>query len=337
LKVYHTEHGGQRTLARVFQGSVKDGETVNDERISGLFYMHGDDTEKAAEARAGDLAAFGRLEKAKTGDTLSKDGKAKLKKPAVFPPVYEMRVEPQKRGDEMRLSEGVAKICDEDPSITFEHRQSTKEMVLKGQGDVQLKTAAAKLKSRFNIEVAMTRPQVPYQETIQKPIQQHTRYKKQSGGHGQFGDVVVDIKPLSRGEGFVFEDVIKGGAIPKTYIPSVETGVRAYLERGPLGFPVVDVGVTLVDGKYHAVDSSDMAFQTAGRQAMQEALPKCSPVLLEPIVHVHIHVPNEHTNKVTGMISQRRGQMLGYDAREGWPGWDTVEAHMPLAEIHDMI
>ena len=148
---------------------------------------------------------------------------------------------------------------------------------------------------------------------------------------------MVEIKPLGRGEGFSFEEKIKGGAIPKTYIPSVETGVKAYLERGPMGFPVVDVGVVLVDGKYHAVDSSDMAFQTAGRQAMQEALPKCSPVLLEPIMHVHIHVPNEHTNKVTGMISQRRGQMLGYDAREGWSGWDTVEAHMPLAEIHDLI
>ncbi|MEE8294114.1 MAG: elongation factor G [Sphingomonadales bacterium] len=337
LKVYHTEHGGQRTLVRIFQGSVKDGEQVNGERISGLFYMNGEDMEKTMNVGPGDVAAFGRLETVKTGDTLSKDEKAKLSKPGPFPPVYEMKIEAQNRGDEMRLSEGLTKICDEDPSITNEHRKSTHELVLKGQGEVQLRTAVNKLKSRFNIDVTMSRPQVPYQETIQKPISQHTRYKKQSGGHGQFGDVVVEIAPRARGEGFVFDDKIKGGVIPKTYIPSVEHGVKDYLVRGPLGFPVVDLGVTLVDGKFHAVDSSDMAFQTAGRQAMQEALPKCAPVLLEPIVNVHIHVPNDYTNKVTGMISQRRGQMLGYDARENWGGWDTVEAHMPLAEIHDLI
>ncbi len=337
LKIFHTEHGGQRTLARVFQGSIKDGAHVNGERIAGLFYMNGEEMVKTMKVGQGDIAAFGRLESVKTGDTLSLDGKAKLSSPEPFPPVYEMKIEALNRGDEMRLSESLTKICDEDPSITYEHRESTHELVLKGQGEVQLRTAVNKLKSKYNIEVGMSRPQVPYQETIQKPVSQHTRYKKQSGGHGQFGDVVVEIAPQARGEGFVFEDKIKGGVIPKTYIPSVEHGVKDYLVRGPLGFPVVDLGVVLVDGKFHAVDSSDMAFQTAGRQAMAEALPKCAPVLLEPIAHVHIHVPNDYTNKVTGMISQRRGQMLGYDARENWSGWDTVEAHMPLAEIHDLI
>lgn len=337
LKIYHTEHGGQRTLARVFQGSIKDGEHVNGERIAGLFYMNGEEMVKTMNVGPGDIAAFGRLESVKTGDTLSLDGKAKLSSPEPFPPVYEMKIEAQNRGDEMRLSESLTKICDEDPSITNEHRKSTHELVLKGQGEVQLRTAVNKLKSKYNIDVAMSKPQVPYQETIQKPVSQHTRYKKQSGGHGQFGDVVVEIAPQARGEGFSFVDKIKGGVIPKTYIPSVEHGVKDYLVRGPLGFPVVDLGVVLVDGKFHAVDSSDMAFQTAGRQAMAEALPKCAPVLLEPIVHIHIHIPNDYTNKVTGMISQRRGQMLGYDARENWGGWDTVEAHMPLAEIHDLI
>ncbi|MHA1544783.1 MAG: elongation factor G [Alphaproteobacteria bacterium] len=337
LKIYHTEHGGMRTLARVFQGSIKDGEHVNGERIAGLFYMNGEEMVKTMNVGQGDIAAFGRLESVKTGDTLSLDGKAKLSSPAAFPPVYEMKIEALNRGDEMRLSESLTKICDEDPSITYEHRESTHELVLKGQGEVQLRTAVNKLKSKYNIDVGMSRPQVPYQETIQKPVSQHTRYKKQSGGHGQFGDVVVEIAPQGRGEGFSFVDKIKGGVIPKTYIPSVEHGVKDYLVRGPLGFPVVDLGVVLVDGKFHAVDSSDMAFQTAGRQAMAEALPKCAPVLLEPIVHIHIHIPNDYTNKVTGMISQRRGQMLGYDARENWGGWDTVEAHMPLAEIHDLI
>jgi len=335
LKSIHTEHGGKRTLARIFRGSIKDGETVSDERISGITFMHGDDGIKRSEAKAGELVALGRMDSVRTGDTIG-DGETLARAEALFP-VYEMAVAAEHRNDEMKLSESLAKICDEDPSITAEHREATHEMVLKGQGEVQLKTAVNRLKSRYNIEVNMTVPKITYQETIQKPISQHTRYKKQSGGHGQFGDVVVEISPVGRSAGYSFEEKIRGGTVPKQYIPSVEHGIRDYLVRGPLGFPVVDLSVVLVDGKYHAVDSSDMAFQTAGRMAMAEALPKCSPVLLEPIMHVHIHVPNDYTNKVTGMISQRRGQMLGYDAREGWLGWDTVEAHMPHAEMHNMI
>jgi len=335
LKSIHTEHGGKRSIARIFRGSIKDGETVSGERISGITYPHGDEGAKRSEAKAGDLVALGRMDSLRTGDTLGEG--EKLERGEELFPVYEMAISAEHRNDEMKLSESLAKICDEDPSIKFEHRESTHELILKGQGEVQLKTSINKLKSKYHIEVNMAKPKVPYQETIQKSISQHTRYKKQSGGHGQFGDVVVEVRPLPRGEGFVFEEKIHGGSIPKQYIPSVETGIRDYLKKGPLGFPVVDFGVVLVDGKYHAVDSSDMAFQTAGRMAMAEALPQCSPVLLEPIMAVHIHVPNDYTNKVTGMISQRRGQMLGYDAREGWPGWDTVEAHMPKSEIHDMI
>ena len=335
LKSIHTEHGGKRTLARIFRGAIKDGETISGERISGITYMHGEDGVKRPGAKAGDLVALGRMDSIKTGDTLG-EGESLERAEALFP-VYEMAISAEHRNDEMKLSESLVKICDEDPSIAFEHREATHEMVLKGQGEVHLKTAINRLMSRYHIEVNMAKPKVPYQETIQKSASQHTRFKKQSGGHGQFGDVVVEVRPLPRGEGFVFEEKIRGGNIPKQYIPSVETGIKGYLKKGPLGFPVVDFKVILVDGKYHAVDSSDMAFQTAGRMAMSESLPKCSPVLLEPIMHVHIHVPNDYTNKVTGMISQRRGQMLGYDAREGWPGWDTVEAHMPQSEIHDLI
>ncbi|MCH8348223.1 MAG: elongation factor G, partial [Proteobacteria bacterium] len=335
LKSIHTEHGGKRTIARIFRGALKDGETISGERISGITYMHGEDGVKRPEAKAGELVALGRLDNIKTGDTLGNE--ESLERAEALFPVYEMAISAEHRNDEMKLSESLVKICDEDPSITFEHREATHEMVFKGQGEVHIKTAINRLKSRYHIEVNMAKPKIPYQETIQKPASQHTRFKKQSGGHGQFGDVVVEVRPLPRGEGFVFEEKIRGGNIPKQYIPSVETGIKGYLKKGPLGFPVVDFKVVLVDGKYHAVDSSDMAFQTAGRMAMSESLPKCSPVLLEPIMHVHIHVPNDYTNKVTGMISQRRGQMLGYDAREGWPGWDTVEAHMPQSEIHDLI
>jgi elongation factor G len=180
-------------------------------------------------------------------------------------------------------------------------------------------------------------PTVPYREAIRKPAVQRGRHKRQSGGHGQFGDVVLDIRPLPRGEGFVFEDKITGGVVPRNYIPGVEAGVRDYLQRGPLGFPVVDVAVALIDGSYHTVDSSEQAFRTAGRLAMQEAMPNCAPVLLEPILHVEIVVPNEATAKVNGIVSSRRGQILGYDARAGWPGWDQISAHMPQAELRDLI
>jgi elongation factor G len=178
---------------------------------------------------------------------------------------------------------------------------------------------------------------VPYRETIRKTVRQHGRHKRQSGGPGQFGEVHIDIKPLPRGTGFVFEDQIKGGVVPRQFIPSVEKGVIDYLKRGPLGFPVVDVGVALVDGSFHTVDSSDAAFQTAARVAMTEGMPGCSPVLLEPIMRVRLHAPSEATAKVNAIVSGRRGQILGFDAREGWKGWDTVEAQMPLSEVSDII
>ncbi|TIR70409.1 MAG: elongation factor G, partial [Mesorhizobium sp.] len=178
---------------------------------------------------------------------------------------------------------------------------------------------------------------VPYRETIRKSAQQRGRHKKQSGGHGQFGDVVIEIKPLPRGMGFQFTDTITGGVVPKTYIQSVETGIRDYLKSGPLGFPVVDVAVNLSDGSYHAVDSSDMAFQMAAKLAMKEGMAACSPVLLEPIMKVEIVTPSDATSRIIALIPQRRGQILGYDARPGWPGWDVVEATMPQAEIGDLI
>ena len=163
------------------------------------------------------------------------------------------------------------------------------------------------------------------------------RHKRQSGGHGQYGDVVLDIQPLPRGTGFVFHDRIKGGVVPKQWIGSVEKGVQEYMKTGPLGFPVVDISVSLNDGSYHSVDSSDAAFQTAGRVAMSEGMPVCSPVLLEPVMKVAIHVPNDATAKVNGVIGTRRGAPLGFDGRDGWRGWDTVRAEMPLSEITDLI
>ena len=163
------------------------------------------------------------------------------------------------------------------------------------------------------------------------------RHKRQSGGHGQFGDVLLDIAPNPRGAGFAFYDRIKGGVVPKNWIPSVEKGVREYMKAGPLGFPVVDVAVALTDGSYHTVDSSDAAFQTAGRLAMSEGMPGCAPVLLEPVMRVMVHVPSDATSKVNALVSGRRGAPLGFDARPGWRGWDTVRCELPLAEVSDLI
>jgi len=178
---------------------------------------------------------------------------------------------------------------------------------------------------------------VPYKETIRRGVAQHARFKRQSGGHGQFADIQIEVQPLPRGSGHSFIDSVVGGAIPRNYIPAVEEGVREFLRHGPLGFPVVDVSVNLITGQFHAVDSSDQAFKTAGRMAMTEAMPKCEPVLLEPIHYVEISVPNAFTSRVQRLVSGRRGQILGFDAKPEWEGWDLVTAYLPQSELHDLI
>jgi elongation factor G len=217
------------------------------------------------------------------------------------------------------------------------HDPEAHEVVLWGQGEMHLRVAAERLADRFGVAITTHPPTVGDRETIRKGIQQRGRHKKQSGGHGQFGDVVLEIKPLPRSAGFSFEDHIKGGVVPSNYIPAVEEGVKDGLKHGPLGFPVVDVAVSLIDGSYHSVDSSDQAFRTAGRIGISEALPQCNPVLLEPIHLVEITCPSEATAKINALMSGRRGQILGFDTREGWPGWDVVRAMMPEAEIGNLI
>jgi elongation factor G len=202
---------------------------------------------------------------------------------------------------------------------------------------MHLRVALEKLARKYGVDAATHPRQIPYKETIRKQTEVRGRHKKQSGGHGQFGDVVVTIGPLPRGEGFAFSDKITGGVVPKNYIPSVEVGVRDYLHSGPLGFPVIDVAVCLIDGSYHSVDSSDMAFRQAGRLAMTEGMPQCQPVLLEPIMAVEIAAPSEATARINSIVSSHRGQILGFDARPGWPGWDVVQANIPEAEIQTLI
>jgi elongation factor G len=344
LKTLHGGHGGKLSLARVLRGQLKDGAVLHDAkgrdaRIGGIFALAGDKQIKRNMAQAGDTVALARLEPFATGETLSTaksgaGGKVRIER---LTPVYRLAVTAGDRKDEVKLSSAIDKLCEEDPSLLFEQNAETHDMILAGQGEVHLKVAVEKLQSRYGLKLDTHPPRVPYRESIRKAATARGRHKRQTGGHGQFGDVLLEIAPAARGAGFAFHDRIKGGVVPKQWIGSVERGIRDYMKSGPLGFPVVDVTVALTDGSYHTVDSSDAAFQTAGRLAMSEGMPGCAPVLLEPVMRVSVHVPSEATAKVNGLVSGRRGTPLGYDAREGWRGWDTVRCEMPLAEISDLI
>jgi len=343
LKTIHGGHGGKLSLARVLRGSLKDGAVLHgaggrEGRIGGIFALAGDKQIKRNAAQAGDLVALARLEPFATGEILStaKSGGAKVKIEKLTP-VYRLAVAVTDRKDEVKLTGAIARLCEEDPSLVFELNPETHDMILAGQGEVHLKVAVEKLSSRYGLSLITRAPRVPYRETIRKAATSRGRHKRQTGGHGQFGDVMLEITPAPRGAGFVFHDRIKGGVVPKQWIGSVEKGVHDYMKSGPLGFPVVDIAVALTDGSYHTVDSSDAAFQTAGRLAMSEGMPDCSPVLLEPVMRVMVHVPAEAAAKVNSLVSGRRGAPLGYDARPGWRGWDTVNCEMPLSEISDLI
>ena len=265
------------------------------------------------------------------------DSPGALVKVEPAPPVLAMALSASDRKDDVKLGQALMRLNEEDPSLTMIHNARTHDIVLWGQGEMHLRVALERLHDRFGVKVKSHPPAIGYQETIRKAITQRGRHKKQSGGHGQFGDVVLEIKPLPRGGGFAFDERVVGGAVPRNYIGAVEEGVVDGLLRGPLGFPVIDVQVTLIDGSYHSVDSSDLAFRTAARIGVNEALPQCQPVLLEPIYVVDIVCPTDATAKINAILSGRRGQILGFDTREGWTGWDRVRATMPEAEIGELI
>jgi elongation factor G len=344
IKSMYTPHGGKMSVVRVLAGEFGEGTVVQgaraEERAAAAFALLGQEAKKRGHAKAGETVALGRLEKALSGETLSTDkaGSTQIAAPTPPQPVYGVAIGVKDRKDEVKLTGALARLMEEDPSLRLEHAKDTHQMVLWGQGEMHLRVALERLKRKYGVDAESRPRQVPYKETIRKSIEVRGRHKKQSGGHGQFGDVVLDIKPLPRGTGFQFGESISGGVVPRQFIPSVEIGVQDYLQKGPLGgFPVVDVAVTLTDGSYHSVDSSDMAFRQAGRIGMSEGMPKCSPVLLEPVMEVEIAVPTDATARINGMIPQRRGQILGFDAREGWPGWDVVKAQLPESEMADLI
>lgn len=338
FKTVHASHTGKLSIARVWRGEVGDGMTFDGGRVSGLFHMLGQKQEKIGKAGPGEVIALGRLDKVVAGTVLSTDGGAEAGDwPEAKNPLFSLAVHAVKRADEVKLSGSLAKLVEEDPSLSFEPNPETGEMLLWGQGEMHLQIALDRLRNRYNLETASNRPQVPYKETIRKPISQHARHKKQSGGHGQFGDVHLNIKPLPRGSGFSFAQTVSGGSVPRQYFPAVENGVKDYMSRGPLGFPVVDISVTLTDGQYHTVDSSEMAFKQAAILAMREGMPNCLPVLLEPIFEVKLSMPSEFTSKVQRLVSSRRGQILGFDAKPGWKNWDEVSVQLPQSEMQDLI
>ena len=338
FKTVHAGHSGKLSCVRVWSSEITDGMTLNGGRVSGIYRMLGSKQDKVPKAGPGEVVALGRMESIATGALVSPTREEETgASPDPLTPLYSISIHAQQQSDEVRLTGALAKLMDEDLSLTYEQKQDTGELLLCGQGEVHLQIALDRLRNRYNLTVTSHRPQVPYKETIRKPFSQHARHKKQSGGHGQFGDVHLDIKPLPRGSGFNFANSISGGVVPRQYIPAVEAGVRDYMHRGPLGFPVVDIAVTLTDGQYHSVDSSDMAFKAAAQLAMREGMPTGLPVLLEPICQVEIALPNEFTSKIQRLVSGRRGQILGFGAKSGWKDWDEVSAQMPESEMHDLI
>jgi elongation factor G len=344
FKTLHTGHGGKLSLARVLRGNISDSAIVfgrqgQEARVSGLSSLVGQAQTHLAQAEAGDVVALSRLENISAGETIStvKGPMAQLNQQSPLPAVYGVAVFVIDRKDEVKLTAALAKIIDEDSSLHLDHNAETHEMVLWGQGEMHLRVAIEKLAEKYGVQAKSKPRKIAYKETIRSSIQIRGRHRKQSGGHGQYGDVVVEISPLSRGSGFVFSDTITGGVVPKQYIPAVEAGVREWMANGVLGFPTVDFQVNLSEGSYHDVDSSEMAFKLAARLAMVEGMPQCQPVLLEPIIALEIHGPSENTARINQIVTGHRGHLTGFDGRVDWPGWDTVNAQLPESEIANLI
>ncbi|MBN3989192.1 MAG: elongation factor G [Nostoc sp. NMS2] len=340
LKTYYTPQGGKLSLVRVWRGKLTDGIVLNGIRTGGIYRLMGQQQQFVNQVNAGEIVALSRLEGIKTGDTISTEQQSaiELPKAAQLEPVYALAITPEKRNDEVKLSSAITKLLEEDCSLAWEQHGDTHEVILWGQGEIHLQVTLDRLRRKYNLPMTTHLPQVPYKETIRKTVASvHGRYKHQSGGHGQFGDVFLDIKPLPRGTGFNFNETIVGGVVPKQYIPGVEMGVREFLTHGPLGFPIVDLAVTLTNGSYHNVDSSEQAFKQAARLAMQTGIPQAEPTLLEPILRVEVTTPSEFTSKVLQLLSGRRGQILGYEGKNDWQGWDNVSAYLPQAEMQNFI
>lgn len=329
---------GQLSYMRVFSGTLNaDSDVYNTtrasrERIGPIYILNGKKQETIESAVPGDIVAIAKLKNTKTNDTLAAPGNKVVLPKIEFPrPTISYAVNPRSQGDEEKMGTGLARLADEDPTLLLERNEETKQLLLSGMGDLHIDVMIERLKKTSNVEVDLATPRVPYHETATARAEGHYRHKKQTGGHGQFGEVYLRMEPVERDAGFSFENAVVGGNIPRQFIPAVEKGVLEALHRGTLaGYPVHDVKVTVYDGKHHAVDSSEMSFKIAGRGAFRDAMSKAGPVLLEPICNYTVSVPEEYMGDITGDLNSKRGRILGMESTEGI---QVIKAQVPLAEM----
>lgn len=334
-----SESVGDLSFLRVYAGTLEAAsEAYNanrkiSERVGQIYVLNGMDRDEVPSIPAGDMGALVKLKDTHTGNTLCGKGLPLKVEPLEFPrPLIRIALEPKSRGDEDKISTGLQRIHEEDPSFIAGYDPELKQIIVEGQGELHLNVVLDKLKLKFGVEVETIQPRIPYRETIRSKAEGHHRHKKQSGGRGQFGEAYLRIQAQPRGDGFEYEDAVVGGAIPRNYIPAVEKGVLEAMERGVLaGYKVVDLKVTVYDGSYHPVDSSEMAFQMAGSQAFQKAFMGAKPILLEPIYHVEVTVPDKYMGDVMGDLNSRRGRIQGMDP-EG--NFQVIKAEVPLAELY---
>ncbi len=338
FKTIADPYAGRLTLFRVYSGKLNADSIVYNsarkvsEKFGNIFFLEGKNQKQAEVLIPGDIAGVAKLKETVTGDTLCNEKSAIIYQPVLVPPpIMSFAVEPKSRGDEDKIASSIHRLTEEDPTIVFTRNVETKEMILSGMGQVHIEVNIEKMKRKFGVEVNLHTPKVPYKETIKGKTNVQGRYKKQSGGRGQFGDCWIDIEPLPRGSGFEFVDKIVGGVIPGQYRPAVEKGIVEAAAKGVIaGYPVVDFRISLTDGSYHTVDSSEMAFKIAGSMAFQKGVMECQPILLEPIVNIDIEVPEEYMGDVIGDLNSRRGRVLGMDSKGSN---QIIKGQVPLAEI----
>jgi elongation factor G len=338
FKTIADPYAGKLTIFRVFAGSLNADSTVYNatkkvkEKIGQILQLEGKGQKPMESAITGDIVALAKLRETTTGDTFCDEKNELCFEKIKFPsPVISYALAPKSRGDEDKMSNALARLIEEDPSLTIQREEQTHEFILSGMGQIHLDATIEKLKRKFGVEVETNIPKIPYKETIKGKTKIQGKYKKQSGGRGQYGDAWLEIEPLHHGAGFEFADKIVGGAIPRNYIPSVEKGVVEAMHEGVLaGYPVVDIKVSVVDGSYHEVDSSDMAFKIAASMGFKKGFMDCRPVLLEPVMNVEVTVPDEMTGDIIGDLNSRRGRVLGMDQGVGG---QVVKATAPLAEM----
>jgi elongation factor G len=332
---------GKLSIVRVVSGTLKSDATLTNitkgsekVRSGGLYRLQGKKPEAVSEAGPGSIVAIARMESVATGDTLTENNfKVLLPRVQANEPVFAVAIRPKERMDEAKISQMLARIVDEDPSLRLDRAPITNELLLMGNGEQHVSIAVERLTRKYKVEVVTAPPMIPYQETITAGTEVHSRYKHQTGGHGQFGDVWLRFQPQDRGHGVTFEVKIVGGVVPRQFFGAVEKGVREALMHGSVGgYPVTDVHVVLYDGAYHDVDSSEQAFKTAAGMGVRDAMPKCNPAVLEPIVHVAVTVPSNYTSSVMQQLTGKRGQILGMNPADK-AGYDTVEAYVPQVEL----